>query len=139
MPRIGHRGAILPIVLLVLLALSALGTGAFLAASFERRISEAHRAGVIALYVAESGLAHLLAENPPSFPALRSYAFPDGDAVVRADRLVTIDSTRALVLVTSRGTHGVGRQAIGVRSVQIVAEFGAGPPRPRRGSWHERW
>lgn len=142
MRSVDDRGAILPIVLLVLLALSLLGTGAFYATGLERRISEAHRASVIALYAAESGLALLMAENPGGLPAYRTYAFPDGDATASATLLVAIDSATSLLLITSRGTRRSGRNGMSVRTLRVVAGrragAGGGLLLPRPGSWHER-
>jgi len=128
MTRYADDGFALVAVLIALLVLTALAAGALAAALLDGRIAEEHRAGVEALYVAESGLQTVLGKDTLSPPADASYAFPSGVAHVSARRLLRLGGGRDLIVLTSVGQSLRLPRAPARRTVQLIATRTAGPP-----------
>jgi hypothetical protein len=126
--------------LVVLAALFLLATGTFLAARFELAVGRSHLTSVRALYLAEAGLATLLADTGgASPPTSRIYSLEAGAAVVTVDLLLRVDSLTDLFRVEVEGRptrpsgRGRARRTVGI----LVVRRDDGRLVARSGSWQE--
>lgn len=105
-----RRGTALPVALLVLLAASALAASGFFRAFLDSRSTESQAAAVRSFFVAEAGLNRALATIGADTVAssTRSYDIEGGTAVVGSRRLLRLDSSREIRLLTAEGVHASG-------------------------------
>jgi hypothetical protein len=121
--ELDRKGTALPVVLLVLLAASALAAAGFLRAFLDSRTTENHAAAVRSFYVAEAGLNHALATSGTDTAAssTRSYEIEGGTVVVDSRRLLRLDPAREIRLLTAEGVYEPGREGSAQRTVgQLV-------------------
>ncbi|MEE8595942.1 MAG: hypothetical protein V3T25_08725 [Gemmatimonadota bacterium] len=118
-----RRGIALPVVLLVLLAASALAASGFLRAFLDSRTTENHTAAVRSFFVAEAGLNQALATigTDTAASSTRSYEIEGGTVVVQSRRLLRLDPAREIRLLTAEGVYEPGREGSARRTVgQLV-------------------
>ena len=118
-----RRGTALPVVLLVLLAASALAASGFLRAFLDSRSTENYAAAVRSFFVAEAGLNQALATigTDTAASSTRSYEIEGGTVVVQSRRLLRLDPAREIRLLTAEGTYEPGREGSARRTVaQLV-------------------
>jgi hypothetical protein len=126
-------------VLVLLAALYVGSTGIFLAARAELRIGINHTASSQAFYLAESGLATWIAS--PVQPSTAQYSIGGETVLVRATKLLTIDSVAALYRITSKSTVGGGyasNPGVAVRETSVLGlRLGTGRVGVVRRTWRE--
>ena len=118
-----RRGTALPVVLLVLLAASALAASGFLRAFLDSRSTENYAAAVRSFFVAEAGLNQALATigTDTAASSTRSYEIEGGTVVVQSRRLLRLDPAREIRLLTAEGAYEPGREGSARRTVaQLV-------------------
>ncbi|MFQ5691142.1 MAG: pilus assembly PilX N-terminal domain-containing protein [Gemmatimonadota bacterium] len=104
-PRLRARpsGAALPMALLSLAVLTALGLGAKALTSIELRISRAHEASVHAFYSADAGLADYLGRLSGRPRGSHTVRLPAGTAAVTVQHLLDLPDSASLYRLRSRG------------------------------------
>lgn len=99
-----ENGFALAATLLALLALTAISTAGFLFSHTDLRVSQNHRSGIDAFYMADAGLANYLARGRVSTDT-QVYNFSAGSTLVWGERLVGVDDAGALWRVLSRSSY----------------------------------
>lgn len=107
-----QRGTALPVVLLVLLAASALAASGFLRAFLDALSTESQVTAVRSFLLAEAGLNEALAREGADTTEshARTYEIDGGTVIVRSRRLLRLSPTRDIRLLTAEGIHRPDRQ-----------------------------
>lgn len=116
----GEGGFALVAALLLLLALTALGTAGFFVSRTDYRINQNHHASVRAFYIANAGLWDYLAAGKATADT-QTYVYPDGRARVWTTELMEVDAWSRLLRITSRGRHLPPQGGVAERRVSTVA------------------
>lgn len=118
-----QRGTALPVVLLVLLAASALAASGFLRAFLDAMSAGSQAAAVRSFLVAEAGLNEALAAvgTDTTGSVATSYEIDGGSVIVRSRRLLRLGPTREIRLLTAEGVQRQAREPSARRTVaQLV-------------------
>lgn len=134
-----RQGFALVAVLVVLVSLYLVATGAFLAARAELRIGVSHTASSQAFYLADSGLATWFALTVQ--PSVADFEIGRDTVRVRATLLLRVDSVTVVYRVTSRAEVGTGTAAdpgVARRELsRLGVRIGSDPVRRVRHTWSE--
>ena len=103
-PDRAQGGFALTVVLLALLALSAMATAGYLRSNTDYRINQNHRASLKAFYVADAARSHYLGRGKLRSDTI-TYTYGDGAADVWVDSLITVDDSTTLYRLVSSGSH----------------------------------
>lgn len=130
-------GFALPATLLTMVGLFLFATGVFLSARAELSIARSHEASVRAFYAAEAALATALAESGDSLPLARTMEGESSPTTVRVERLLRIDSLRALYRLEADARVAAGGSARRMLAILASRRGLAGRLELRPGSWRE--
>lgn len=114
-----ERGFALIVVLLCLVAVTALATAGFLGSGSEYKVSQNHRATVAAFYAADAGLQTYLATHRGP-PESKVYSLSEGTAEISSIRLNKPSDSQTLYLITSRGVHAPSEGNRAERRLNVV-------------------
>ncbi|HSM07990.1 MAG TPA: hypothetical protein VLA33_03105 [Gemmatimonadota bacterium] len=134
-----EEGAVLPLVLVGLMAAGILALAGYDAARFAVSAARHQAAATAALHAADSGLDLFLAGVGPSTGPLAVDA-PPASAVVSVVGLVELEDASRIVAVISEGRMRAGLAPPVVRQTSLLARIAVDGQRSRvRGSWRERF
>jgi hypothetical protein len=103
-PDCAQGGFALTVVLLALLALTAMATAGYLRSNTDYRINQNHRASLKAFYVADAARSHYLGRGKLRTDTVRYY-YADGFSDVWTTPLIQVDDSTALYRLVSSGSH----------------------------------
>lgn len=134
-----EQGAVLPLVLVGLMAVGMLALAGYDAARFAVSAARHQVAATAALHAADSGLDLYLAGVGPSTGPLAVEA-PPARALVSVVELVELEDASRIVAVISEGRMRTGLAPPVVRRTSLLARIPVAGQRQRvRGSWRERF
>lgn len=134
-----EHGAVLPLVLVGLMAAGMLALAGYDAARFAVSAARHQAAATAALHAADSGLDLFLAGVGPSAGPL-AVAAPPASALVSVVGLVELEDTSRIVTVISEGRMRAGLAPPVIRRTSLLARIDVdGQRHPVRGSWRERF
>ncbi len=119
MPDRAQGGFALTVVLLALLALSAMATAGYLRSNTDYRINQNHRASLKAFYVADAARSHYLGRGKLRSDTI-TYTYGDGTADVWADSLIAVNDSTTLYRLVSSGTHNSPEGGVANRMTSSV-------------------
>ena len=137
-----RRGFALIVVLVLLMALYAGGTGLFLAARAELHSSLNHAAAERAFHAAEGGLATWMAASVQ--PATAQFVVGEATVTVIALPILALDSATVLYLIEAGAeigdAEGASRLGLASRSITLLGlRRGSGAVAAVPGTWRERF
>jgi Tfp pilus assembly protein PilX len=103
-PDHAQGGFALSVVLLALLALTAMATAGYLRSNTDYRINQNHRASLKAFYVADAARSHYLGRGKLRTDTV-TYTYGEGSADVWAAPLLEVDDSTSLYRLVSSGSH----------------------------------
>lgn len=134
-----ERGAVLPLVLVGLMAAAMLALAGYDAARFAVSAARYQAAATAALHAADSGLDLFMAGVGPSAGPLAVDA-PPASALVSVVGLVELDDAGRIVAVISEGRMRAGLAPPVVRRAAVLARIDVdGQRHGVSGSWRERF
>lgn len=103
-PDRAQGGFALAVVLLALLALSAMATAGYLRSNTDYRINQNHRASMKAFYVSDAARSQYMGRGK-LFSDTATYTYGDGSADVWTEQLISVDDSSTLYRLVSSGSH----------------------------------